>query len=94
VRRREVIDWRVRGAIAFCLLLAGCAGLSENECRSTDWAQLGERDGISGNRPRIEVYDYQCGRYNLHAAEKDYMDGWWVGNAEFVRRADSHEGTD
>lgn len=89
-----MIDWRVRCAILCVLVLAGCAGLSENECRSTDWAQLGERDGISGNRPRIEVYDYQCGRYHLHAAENDYMDGWWIGNAEFVRRADSNEGTD
>jgi hypothetical protein len=62
----------VRCAILCVLVLAGCAGLSENECRSTDWAQLGERDGISGNRPRIEVYDYQCGRYHLHAAENDY----------------------
>ncbi|HYR36129.1 MAG TPA: DUF2799 domain-containing protein [Burkholderiales bacterium] len=84
----------MRCAILLCLVLAGCAAMSESECRSTDWAQLGERDGISGNRPRIEVYDDQCGRYNLHAGEKDYMDGWWVGNAEFVRRADSHEGTD
>jgi len=74
------------------LVLAGCAPMSENDCRSTSWAQLGERDGLYGNRPRIDTYAHQCARFGLRAAEKDYMDGWWVGNAEFVRRADSHEG--
>jgi hypothetical protein len=75
------------------LLAAGaCASMSEGDCRSADWAQLGERDGIANNRPRIDQYAYQCDRYNVRAAEKDYMDGWWVGNAEFVRRADSMEG--
>ena len=80
-------------ALLILVLAAGCAGMSERECRGADWAALGERDGIGGNRPRIEVYDYQCSRYNLRAAEKDYMDGWWVGNAEFMRRADAVEGS-
>ena len=39
-----------------------------------------------------KVYAYQCGRYQVAAAEKDYLDGWWMGHAEFVRRADSMEG--
>ena len=76
------------------LLATGCVAMTENECRATDWAQLGERDGITGNRPRIDQYAYQCSQYSVRAAEKDYMDGWWVGNAEWVRRADSSEGVD
>jgi hypothetical protein len=79
-------------ALLFLAALAGCAGMTENECRSADWAQLGERDGISGNQPRIEVYAHQCGRYQVATAERAYLDGWWVGHAEFVRRADSMEG--
>ena len=74
------------------LLIAGCAAMTESECRSADWAQLGERDGVSNNRPRIDQYAYQCDQYGVRAAQKDYMDGWWTGNAEFVRRADSMEG--
>lgn len=81
-------------ACLFLAALAGCAGMTENECRSADWAQLGERDGITGNRPRIDQYAYQCSQYRVAAVEKDYMDGWWVGNAEFVRRVDSSEGPD
>ena len=84
----------MRYAVLVCIALAGCAPMTENQCRTTDWAQLGERDGITGNRPRIEVYAYECGRYNLRAAEKDYLDGWWLGNAEFVRRTDSMNGVD
>ncbi|HTM59777.1 MAG TPA: DUF2799 domain-containing protein [Burkholderiales bacterium] len=76
------------------LLAAGCASMSENECRAANWASLGERDGVSGNRPRIDQYAYQCGQFSVAASERDYMEGWWVGNAEFVRRADSFEGTD
>ena len=79
---------------ALFLLATGCAAMTESECRSTDWAQLGERDGITGNRPRIDQYAYQCGQHSVRVAEKDYMDGWWVGNAEWVRRADSSEGVD
>ena len=83
----------MRGFMPFVLVLAaGCVAMTESECRSADWAQLGERDGISGSRPRIDQYAYQCGQYSVRAAEKDYMDGWWNGNAEFVRRADSMEG--
>ena len=76
------------------LLMAGCVAMTESECRAADWAGLGQRDGIAGDRPRIDQYAYQCGQYSVRAAEKDYMDGWWIGNAEFVRRADSFEGVD
>jgi hypothetical protein len=72
--------------------LAGCVSMSENECRGADWAQLGTRDGISGNPPRIDVYAYQCERHGVRAAEKEYLDGWWLGHAEYTHRVDSMEG--
>lgn len=78
--------------IASLVFLAGCAGMTQEQCAATDWAKLGESDGLTGTRPWLEQYDYQCSRHNLRAGAKDYMDGWWVGNAEYVRRADSHEG--
>jgi hypothetical protein len=78
--------------LLFLLLLGGCAGMTEQQCASADWARLGERDGLAGNRPWIDQYQHQCGRYNLPAVEKDYMDGWRVGNAEFVDRTERHEG--
>lgn len=82
----------MRLILVVTLALAGCAGMNEQQCASADWAKLGERDGLTGTRPWLEQYDHQCSRYNQRVAVKDYMDGWWVGNAEYVRRADSHEG--
>ena len=82
----------MRPVLVLFLLLAGCAGMSQEECASADWAQLGERDGMSGNRPWIDQYEHQCGRYNLRALEKDYMDGWRTGHAEYVDRVERHEG--
>lgn len=78
--------------VALVLVLAGCAGMSESQCRSTDWAQLGERDGLFGGPPRIEVYAYQCGRYSVAAAQREYLDGWFVGNRDYEQRAGAHDG--
>ena len=78
--------------LAIVLLLVGCAGMSESQCRNTNWAELGERDGLFGGPPRIEVYAYQCGRHNVAAAEQAYLDGWFIGNREYDVRAGSHDG--
>ena len=69
------------------LLLAGCAGMSESECRTGNWYALGERDALLANQPRIDVYAYQCGRYGVKAAESDYMAGWTAGYDERSRRS-------
>ena len=81
----------MRCAVLLCVMLAGCAPMGERECQTTDWARLGERDGLLGGRPRIDTYAFQCGRHNVRAVEKDYLDGWWIGNAEFGRRTETHE---
>ena len=33
------------------LLLAGCASLSEGDCRSASWEDIGYRDGVKGTGP-------------------------------------------
>jgi len=73
-------------AIAGCLLLSGCAALSEGECRVGDWYALGERDALTGNRPRIDLYADQCGRYQVRPSEQDYMAGWAIGYSEWNKR--------
>ena len=66
-------------AIAACLLLAGCAAMSESECRSGNWYALGERDATMGQRPLIERYGEQCARYGVRPMEGDYLAGWAIG---------------
>jgi hypothetical protein len=73
--------------------LAGCAGMTPNECRVANWFDLGERDGLLGNpAPRIDTYANQCGQQDVQqAAREQYLQGWWTGNAEFRHRTAGSE---
>lgn len=70
----------------FAATLAGCAGMSSNECRVANWHELGQRDGLLGTPARIDTYAHQCGRHNVPAAREQYLEGWWLGNAEYRQR--------
>ena len=62
---------------------AGCAGMSEAQCRGADWHALGVRDALDyGMRPRIDQYAHQCAAYGVQVPEKDYVAGWREGDAE------------
>ena len=58
------------------LLLAGCASLSEQECRNGDWHSVGYRDGQSG-RPlaRLDEHRKACVQYNIAPREQAYREG-------------------
>lgn len=65
------------------LLAAGCVSMSDAECRSTNWYDLGERDAlVYGLRPQIDQYAYQCSRHGVQPPEKDYIAGWVDGERE------------
>src|SRR4051812_16753931 len=54
-----------------CLLLGACAAMSENECRTADWYQIGYRDADPyGLRPQIDRYSYECRAWLQAASEK------------------------
>ena len=77
---------------AACLALAGCAGMTEAECRGADWQALGERDGgIYGMQARVDQYAHECRTFNVAPAENEYMAGWRYGYAEFLRRMNGSE---
>ena len=72
------------------IFAAGCAGMSDTECRSANWYELGEREAlVYGLQPQIEIYEQQCSRYGVQPAAKDYMAGWIVGNREWAIRVTS-----
>jgi len=65
------------------VMLTGCAGMSDNECRTADWYALGERDGlIYGLRPQVDQYAAECGKYGVQPAQKEYLAGWFYGERE------------
>ena len=69
--------------LALSLLIAGCASLTEGDCRTSNWYALGERDAMAGLPPRTDQYSAQCG---ARVAEASYMEGWQVGYTEWNRR--------
>jgi hypothetical protein len=71
----------MRAILVSCLLLAGCAPMSEMACRSADWYEQGHAEALMGNRPRAEQYA-QCAGFQ----EKDYMAGWSIGYSEWNQR--------
>ena len=62
--------------VLLLLALTGCATLSENECRSADWYELGEHDGFAGYpRARIEEHAEACGKIGIHPNRDAYFSG-------------------
>jgi len=74
---------RMLQIVVLSLTLAGCAALTEGDCRTGNWYALGERDAMAGLPPRVDQYAAQCGP-GVSAAS--YMDGWQVGYTEWNRR--------
>ena len=72
-------------ALAAALLLSGCA-MTQAECTSANWEQLGERDGLAGLQPRIDQYAWQCNASKVQVAEGAYMTGWKHGKWEYDSR--------
>ena len=79
-------------AALVCALFAGCMHMSESECRSADWYQVGYRDGDNfGLRPQVDQYAYLCQAYGVQAPEPTYMAGWVDGHREFEHRMSGSE---
>jgi hypothetical protein len=77
--------------IALCALGAGCASMSESGCRSTNWEQRGEQDGLRGQQASIYLYQHLCAPYGVQVPEKDYIDGWAWGYGVFNQRVQPHD---
>jgi hypothetical protein len=72
---------------AVTLSAAGCAGMSETECRTANWYAIGEREAlIYGLRPQVDQHAHACSKYGVQMAEAQYIDGWNVGQGERIRR--------
>jgi hypothetical protein len=63
----------------FGLAAAACTTLSPQECASTDWYRLGERDGFTGGLPQIAKYSEQCAAGGARADGARYEQGYQDG---------------
>jgi len=60
--------------------LLGCSTLSEKQCKTAKWAELGERDAYDGY-PRERLYDHHkaCSEYSVAPQAAAYNEGWEKG---------------
>jgi len=70
----------------FILLLAGCAGMDEVECRRANWYDLGFRDAIFGIMAQDDVYALQCEPVGVKVDSARYLQGFREGTYEADRR--------
>ena len=84
---RHTAAWTRALAVVAVLGAAGCAQMSETQCRASDWYQVGYRDAdIYGLRPQVDQYAYQCKAVGVQVAENQYMAGWVDGFREWNTR--------
>ncbi len=69
----------------FCvLLLSGCSTLSEKECLSANWSQLGIRDGQRGaSSALLELHRKACARYAIIPEDNQYLAGRAQGLTQY-----------
>lgn len=67
-------------------LLAGCAGMSESECRAANWYDLGWRDARFKLQSQDSLYALQCERYGIKMDSVGYEKGYREGRWEFPDR--------
>jgi len=62
------------------LLLAGCASLSESDCRSASWEDIGYRDGAKGSGPdRAQDHASACVEYGVSVDREAWKTGYERG---------------
>jgi hypothetical protein len=60
--------------------LAGCASLSEDECRRADWGAIGQRDGAAGAGPdRLATHAKACAKVGVAPDEALWQRGREAG---------------
>jgi hypothetical protein len=58
------------------LSLAGCATLSEGECRSADWYDIGVRDGANGRGEEyVAEHAEACGKLSITPDRERWLEG-------------------
>lgn len=74
----------MRALLLFCLAAAGCAAMTESECRGTDWYERGRTDArVYAIQPSFNRYAQQCAAYGVQLPEADYLQGWRTGYGEW-----------
>ncbi len=77
---------------ALLLVLAGCAGMSQQACLSSDWRTVGFEDGSLGrSEATIANYQRQCAEHGVQPNLDAYRDGHAQGVEVYCRAGNGFE---
>lgn len=64
--------------------LAGCASISEGECVSGSWSDIGYKDGVNGKaRDRLADYAKTCAKYGVQPDRNAYLSAFESGLVKY-----------
>ncbi|SEK91564.1 DUF2799 domain-containing protein [Halomonas daqiaonensis] len=77
--------------ILLALSLSGCATLSEGECRTANWQELGRIDGTQG-QPRARLFEHAkaCADYGIRPDAEAYYRGRERGLLDYCTPANAY----
>jgi Protein of unknown function (DUF2799) len=79
-------NWRFVAPIATLLAIAGCSGMSKNECRLADWQAIGYEDGSVGRTTdRFGTYRKTCADHGVAPDFQAYQSGRSAGLLEYCQ---------
>lgn len=77
---------KIAEIMLLCVLLAGCATLSREQCQQGDWYGIGMDDGEAGERTsRLEQHARACAEYGAPVDSRQYLAGHAQGLREYCR---------
>lgn len=75
---------RTASSVALLALLAGCASLDKDECRTADWYAIGLEDGARGRAvERLGDHRRACAKHNVTPNAERYLAGRHEGLKAF-----------
>lgn len=80
------LNLKTSASLAALALLAGCAGMSDADCRGANWYDVGYRDARYKLQSQAAVYEQQCARYGAKVDSARYEQGLREGRYDFPDR--------
>jgi hypothetical protein len=80
------VSRKTSALVALIAMLAGCAGMSDAECRGANWYDVGYRDARFKLQSQSAVYGQQCERYGVKIDTARYEQGLREGRYDFPDR--------
>lgn len=68
------------GLLAVLFVVAGCASLSEEDCKQGNWKEIGQKDGSRGySKDRFSSHGKACEKYGIRPNKSEWTTGYNAG---------------